>query len=147
MNLMRLHELTTDDAYRQRAERTLAAFRDRFERVPTSLSEMLLALDFHLDTPKEIVIVVPRSRDQAEPLLAVLRRVFLPNRALVVAVEGDDLAAQQRLVPALEGKAARGGKPTAYVCEQWVCELPTTDPEVFARQLTKTEPYPVSEAT
>jgi len=35
------------------------------------------------------------------------------------------------------GKTARRGQATAYVCERGACELPTTDPEVFAAQLQK----------
>jgi len=139
LNLMRLHELTTDDGYRQRAERALQAFGGRIAQSPASLSEMLLALDFQLDTPKEVVIVTAGSRSEAEPLLAKLRATFLPNRVLVVASQGADLAAQAQLVPLLEGKVARKGQVTAYVCERRVCRLPTSDPEVFLQQLRKVE--------
>jgi uncharacterized protein YyaL (SSP411 family) len=41
------------------------------------------------------------------------------------------------MIPLLEGKRAIAGKPTAYVCEQRVCELPTSDPAVFAKQIAK----------
>ena len=41
------------------------------------------------------------------------------------------------LVPSLEGKVARDRKPTAYVCEQGLCKLPTTKVEVFAKQLAQ----------
>ncbi len=140
LNLMRLHELTTQDRYRQRAERTLRAFGGRLSKTPAALSEMLLAADFHLDTPKELVIVAPRSRTDAEPLLAKLRSTFVPNRVLAVAVEGSDFDAQSKLVPLLQGKVTRNGRATAYVCEQRVCKLPTSDPEVFARQIQKVEP-------
>ena len=135
LNLLRLHELTTTDSYRRRAERTFGAFAGALERGPMALSEMLLALDFHADTPKEILIVVPRRRSEAEPFLAELRRTYLPNRVLAVAGGGEDLTEQAKLIPLLRGKVARGGNATAYVCENRVCALPTGDPEVFARQL------------
>ena len=84
LNLLRLHEFTTQDRYRQRAERALRAFSDILANSPATLSEMLLAVDFHLDRPKEIVIVTPNSRSEAEPLLARLRAKFVPNRILIV---------------------------------------------------------------
>jgi hypothetical protein len=140
LNLLRLHELTTDDRYRQRAERTLEAFGDRMTQAPAALSEMLLASDFRLDTPMEVVIVAHVSRKEAEPLLAKLRSTFLPNRVLAVAAEGEDLGAQSQLVPLLKGKMSRKGQATAYVCERGVCRLPTTDPDVFAQQLRKVKP-------
>jgi hypothetical protein len=95
---------------------------------------MAFSSSLHLDTPKEVVIVTPGGRDEAAPLLAKLRATFLPNRALVVARQGDDLTEQARLVPLLEEKVARKGEATAYVCERRVCRLPTSAPQVFAQQ-------------
>lgn len=140
LNLLRLHEFTTQDRYRVRAEKTLQAFGEMLKRAPTALSELLLAADYHLDTPKEIVIVAPKSRAEAEPFLAQLRTTFLPNRILTVVAEGEDLAAQAQLVPLVESKIAQGGKVTAYVCERRVCALPTTDPTVFAGQISQVRP-------
>jgi uncharacterized protein YyaL (SSP411 family) len=133
LNLLRLHELTTDDGYRRRAERTLAAFAPTLAGHAAALPEMLLAVDFHRDVAKEIVIVTP-SWAEAEPLLHELRRTFVPNRVLAV-VEATDVAERAALVPLVRGKLAQGGVATAYVCETQVCKRPTTDPAVFARQL------------
>ncbi len=141
LNLLRLYEFTTNENYRRRAERTLQAFGDVLNSSPTSLSEMLLAVDFELDSPKEIVVVAPGSRAEAEALLGPLRTRFVPNRILTAVVEGAQLDEQAAVVPLLEEKRAIGGRPTAYVCENRVCELPTSDPAVFGRQLLKAKPY------
>ena len=135
LNLLRLHEFTTDDNYRQRAERAFEAFSAVLADSPIVVSEMLLAVDFHLDTPKEIVIVVPHAREEAEQFLNELSATFLPNRILAIVAEGNELESHTALVPLLEGKVARGGKSTAYVCENRICDLPTTDPAVFATQI------------
>ena len=135
LNLVRLHEFTTDDRYRKRAETAFEAFSDMIAQSPVAVSEMLLAVDFHLDTPKEIVIVVPRTREEAEPFLDELRGTFLPNRILAVVAEGDELDSHTAVIPLLEGKVARDGRSTAYVCENRICDLPTTDPAVFATQI------------
>jgi uncharacterized protein YyaL (SSP411 family) len=135
LSLLRLAELTTADRWRQLADRALAAFTPALERAPTTLPKMLAAVDFRIGTPKEIVIVRPSADASADPLLAKLREAYVPNRILAVAVEGRDLAAQQAVVPHFESRTAIGGRPTAYVCVKRVCALPTSDPEVFARQL------------
>ncbi len=140
MNLVRLAELTTDDTYRARADSLLKAFSPLLSRSPTGLAELQLGLDFRLGSPKEIVLVTPTSASEAEPFLEILRQRFLPGKVVVVAVAGDDLAQQQRVVPFLEGKVPRKGLPTAYVCERFVCQLPTTDVGVFAGQLADTDP-------
>ena len=133
MNLLRLHELTMEDRYGAAAEKLFSTFSRSIGGSP----QMLVALDFHMGAAKEIIIVTPKTRDQAEPFFSELRRTYLPNRVLVVASEGRDLEAQAELIPLVEGKVARRGQPTAYVCEQGLCKLPTTEVDVFARQLAR----------
>jgi hypothetical protein len=140
LNLLRLYEFTTEDRYRVRAEKALQAFNEILQRAPAAVSELLLAMDYHLDTPKEIVIVTPKSRVEAEPFLAKLGTTFLPNRIVVVVPEGEELAAQAKLIPLVASKVTQGGKATAYVCEQKVCALPTTDPTIFAKQIRQVRP-------
>ncbi len=137
MNLLRLHELTTSDRFRERADRLFVAFGGGLGSRPAALSEMLLAVDFRLDTPKEIVIVTPGQRSAATPFLDELRRAFLPNRVLIVASATDSRGPHEKLVPLLESKVAQAGRTTAYVCEQRVCELPTSDPGVFGQQIRR----------
>jgi uncharacterized protein YyaL (SSP411 family) len=137
LSLLRLEALTTDDRYRARADRMLAAFGGLLERAPTAVPRMLAAAELRLAVPKEIVIVKPAPDASAEPLLAKLREIFLPDRVLAVAAEGADVAEQERLVPLFEGRRAIRGKVTAYVCEKRVCDLPTSDPAVFAAQIRK----------
>ena len=137
MNLVRLHELTTDDAYRAGADALLTAFAPALIRSPNALTKMLVALEFRLGSPKEIVIVTKGPKSDAEPFLAELRNRFAPNRILVVARQGKDLEAQAELVPLLEGKVAKKGNATAYVCQGGVCKLPTTDVDVFVEQIER----------
>jgi len=135
MNLLRLYELTSDDRFREEADRMPSAFGGALTRSPAGMSELLLAVAFRLGSPKEIVIVAPLSRSEAEPFLERLRSTFLPNKVLVVAVAGADQERQARVAPILSGKIAAKGVVTAYVCENGACRLPTSDPEVFASQL------------
>ena len=139
LNMLRLHELTTDDAYRRRAERTIDAFGPRLAADPVRLSEMLLALDWRLDAPKQVVVATTGAREEAASFLATLRTRLVPNRILAVTAPGDGLAA---LVPVTEGKLALGGHATGYVCENRVCDLPTTDPAVFAKLIDRVRPLP-----
>jgi uncharacterized protein YyaL (SSP411 family) len=84
--------------------------------------------------------VTPGSRHQAEPLLEQLRKRFVPNSILVVTSGQAAMATGARLFPLLENKTSLKGKPTAYVCKKRVCKLPTSDPELFARQISEVEP-------
>jgi uncharacterized protein len=138
MNLLRLAELRSDEGARRLAERVLAAFAPQL-RDADVMPGMLSALDFALDKPLEVIVVTP-TPGAAAALDEAQRRVFVPSRIYVVAAEGSDLAEQARLVPLLEGKRARGDKAVAYVCRGKTCDLPTSDPAVFAAQLERIEP-------
>ena len=136
LNLLRLNELTSRKTYRLRAEIALKAFLGASEVNPLAYSEMLLALDFYLDKPKEIIIITPDGEaSSAGPFVSALGPVFLPNRFLAVAGQGDSAHNLADLIPAVRGKTALEGKTTAYVCENGTCRLPVTDPEAFVRQI------------
>ncbi|MGA3121836.1 MAG: thioredoxin domain-containing protein [Polyangiaceae bacterium] len=138
LNLLRLQEFTLPDRrFEPRADRTLGAFKETLVGNPLALSEMLLALDFRYDAPKEIVIVTPKARDEAAPFLERLGRTFLPNRVLSVVTDESDQTEEADLLPAIRAKVARKGAATAYVCENQTCDLPTTDPDVFGQQIRK----------
>jgi hypothetical protein len=140
LNLLRLSAFTSDDRYRESAILLFSAFNDLLTQQPTRLPEMLLALDYFLNTTKEVVLVRPASGANAEEMLAALRGTYTPNRIVVVVTEGSELERQSEIVPLLSGKRAIGGLTTAYVCENRVCKFPTTDPGVFTRQLRRSEP-------
>ncbi|HEX9641294.1 MAG TPA: thioredoxin domain-containing protein, partial [Candidatus Krumholzibacteria bacterium] len=144
MNALRLYELTTNDEYRARAEQAFAAFSRDLARSPGASPKMLAALEYYLDRPLEVFIVRPEPGANAEPLLSRFRRTHLPNRVFTLTTEGEKLDALSRLVPGLEGKRALRGNVTAFVCERGRCELPTSEPAVFARQLTKVHALPAA---
>ena len=141
LNLLRLGEYTTKDSYRIRAEQMLTVFLGSASVRPMALSEMMMALDFHTDKAKEIIIVSPEGNiDGSEAYLVSFRQKFLPNRTLTVATE-EELRSHARWIPAVGGKKALMGKTTAYVCEKGVCLLPATDPVLFSQQLSEVEKF------
>jgi uncharacterized protein YyaL (SSP411 family) len=140
LNLLRLAGLTTGDRYRVAADGVLKAFASTLESSPAALSEMLLALDYRHDLPREVILIGPAAGTVDGPLMDRFRGLFLPNRVLVATTEGQELAAHAELVPLVAGKRALEGQATAYVCRQGICRLPTTDPDQLARQLSEVEP-------
>ena len=136
MNLVRLHALTLEDAYRARAMAQLRFFGDRLKRYPTGLSEMLLALQFYLDNPLEVIVVTAGDRTQAKAFMDVLRETYVPGVVVSVVAEGEELLSNAEWLPPLKHKTARGGRTTAYVCRQGVCRLPVTDAGRFEHELT-----------
>jgi len=136
LSALRIATFTTDDRWRAVAERGFASLAATLTENPLALAEALLAVDYAADQAREIAIVWPRGAgpESAAPLLDLLRRTFVPNRAIAAASEAEAAALGAR-VPWIADKIALDGRPTAYVCFQGRCELPVHDPDALAARL------------
>jgi uncharacterized protein YyaL (SSP411 family) len=130
--LLRLKVFTGETRYEARALAALRAMADLMARQPTAFGRFLCALDFNLGPVVEVALVAP-AVGGLEPFLGEVFGRYLPNRVVVGAIEGDDKAAAG--IPLLEARRAVEGKPTAFVCRNYACELPATDRAALARQL------------
>jgi uncharacterized protein len=114
--LLRLAALTGEREYADRAESVLRLLHDIATKHPQAFGHLLQALDFRLAQVKEVALV----GDGLRPLERVVRESFRPH--LVLAGGEPDG------VPLLEGRDPVEGRPTAYVCEQFLCRAPVTEP-------------------
>jgi uncharacterized protein YyaL (SSP411 family) len=142
LNLLRLYQLSTEERYLQRARKAFSAFSRAMSKRGGSVPKMLVALDFYLDKPMQVYVVTPAGGDESErtAMLQTWRRVHAPNKVSAF-VDDDEISDWKAMIPALDGKLALHEKTTAYVCEGTVCQKPTSDPGVFARQLQRIIPY------
>jgi uncharacterized protein YyaL (SSP411 family) len=139
LNALRLAAFTSDDRWRQIADRALRLYAPTLEEQPSALHDLLLALDFRTDAVREVVLVWPAGEPPAA-LLDAVRRTFVPSRALCGAAEGEALARLGRVARVAEGKKAIGGRPTAYVCERGACQMPALEPAELEEQLRAVRP-------
>ena len=134
-NLLRLAEMTHHPEWKRLAEAALKHFGNRLRQHPQALPHMLAALDFHLGTPKQVVLAGDPSGAAVRALLEVVHSTYVPNKVLLFADGGTGQEYLGRSNPAVRAMVPAGGKATAYVCENYVCRLPTSEPEVLARLL------------
>ncbi|MBI2164990.1 MAG: thioredoxin domain-containing protein [Chloroflexi bacterium] len=130
--LLRLGTLTGRADFTDKAVRALRSVQELVGRHPLALAHWLCALDFYLSTPKEIAIVGPRDHPNTRALQQVVSSLYLPNKVVAACEPGEAFA---QALPLLEDKGMVRGKPTAYVCENYACQLPVTEAEALARQL------------
>jgi uncharacterized protein len=130
--LLELSLLLDRADYRQRAEDILEGLTGGMEKIPGAFGRLLCALDFCASEPREIAIIGDPEAADTRALLDTVYASYLPNK--VVAGHAPDGEAGA-LIPLLEGRTARNGKATAYVCVQYACQAPTTDPKELASQL------------
>ena len=124
--LGRLHLLTGEVRYFERALALIRAFSGEVERNVFSLATLLNGADF-LAHAVEIVIAGERAWPQTQALIKAALEGSDPNRMLSVVGPGEDLAPSH---PAY-GKGLIDGQPVAYVCRNNVCGLPITHPSAL----------------
>ncbi len=136
-NLKRLSEFTGREELAARAQQTAAAFGNVLERAPAALPQMLHSLG-GLQTPwTQIVIAGDLQSPDTQALLSIVRRKYLPQAILLHAGSaGAAVGLGERLVLAAQ-MPALNGKASAYVCKNFTCQAPVSDPEALAKLLEK----------
>ncbi|RME41959.1 MAG: thioredoxin domain-containing protein [Planctomycetota bacterium] len=136
MNLLRLAVHLGRKDYREKAESIFGLLAGQARQSPATFERLLCAVDFYYDRVREIAIIGDPEAADTKALIRTVYARYLPNKVVAGApdrVEDPDL-------PLLVGKRKMGGKATAYVCEQYRCKLPVTDPKALARLLDEPTP-------
>ncbi|HLQ66372.1 MAG TPA: thioredoxin domain-containing protein [Candidatus Limnocylindrales bacterium] len=136
--LLRLARMTGRSELERRAEETVLAFGGSVARLPGAHTQLLSALDFAFGPTHEVVVAGAAGAPETRALLRAARGRFAP-RAVFLLTEpgaaGEELA---KLAPFTAAQGPVGGRPAAYVCENFACSAPITDPSALASTLEKT---------
>jgi hypothetical protein len=121
----------------ERARKTIDAFAPMLSHFPSAMPQMLIALDYSLSKPRQIVIAGKKDAPETKALLKEVRRHFLPKTILVLAdgAEGQKFLGEKN--EAVRTMSVVDGKPAAYVCENFTCKAPVTDPKQLAKLLAE----------
>jgi uncharacterized protein YyaL (SSP411 family) len=134
--LSRLALLTGKDEYRVAAEKIFAAFAREVEGNPRGFHNLINAYDFASGKPDEIAFVGELGSDDLEVLLAEVHNHFHPNKVLAALSPGSKSSSKvQKMIPLLRERGLVDNRATAYVCHNFACRLPVTDPTALQAQL------------
>ena len=131
--LLRLGLLTNNSDYRRRAATLLRLSSVPVRRYPTGFGRMLCAFDFELGEPREIVVMGDRGAADTRVLMDEIWKLYLPNRVIAQASPSDSEAIS--MIPLLRDRPQSNGAATAYVCKNFTCLEPVTEPERLTGQL------------
>ena len=124
--LQKLAILLGRSEFRQKAGRILEAFVDPSLRSVFQQELLLSALEAWHGDWKEVAVVGPRDDPRTEDLLRAVHAGYEPN--MVVAWADGQTAGDATRIPLLADRPMVGDRPTAYVCRNYVCDRPVTDP-------------------
>jgi uncharacterized protein YyaL (SSP411 family)/aryl-alcohol dehydrogenase-like predicted oxidoreductase len=123
MALARLSYHLDRPELRDEAERALRVWGRSIARHPRAFAKSLLVLDLLMEGPVELAFVGAPGADM-EALRHEVARHFLPNRI----VAHHDPAQGGSALPLVAGRTTVGGRPALYVCRNFACQRPVTDP-------------------
>ncbi len=128
-NLQRLASMLDRPEWRVMADATIRSVASNLARQPDAMPQMLVALDAAQTKPAQVVIAGEIDASDTRALLDIARRHARPHQIVLLADGGEGqrfLAGHAEFITAVR---RIDDKATAYVCEDFVCQLPTTDPE------------------
>ena len=132
---VRLGALLQDQSLQAIGRRIIDAVSGRIAENPATLSYALRAVEWTLLPVQEVVISGPRDSLATRDLIRETRLRFLPRTLVVLHEDGESGSEIRKLVPFVETQRPVDGKPAAYVCEDYTCELPVTTPDELAKLL------------
>jgi uncharacterized protein len=114
--LLRLARLWGDPELERRAVGVFRFVARLLPQAPSAFGHALNALDLHFSPPRELAVIGPPDSPVARAALTP----FAPNTVVAHGPSED--------VPLLAGKKLVDGRPAVYVCENFACQAPVTDP-------------------
>jgi len=129
MNLIRLGRMTGDPRLEEEAAALCRAFAESVRRLPSAHAQWLLALEMLAAPSCEVVIAGHPEATDTRGLIEVVRRCRSPRPVLLLRSEGETEPEIVELAPFTREMRTIGGRAAAYVCRNFSCLRPVTDPQ------------------
>ena len=134
LNLLRLARITGRIDLEEKAAQMARVFSHPVSQTPMAQTFFLSALDFAFGPSFEVVISGELAEEDTQSMIAVLRARYQPNKVVLLRTE-KNRSYLAEIAPYTFPQLALGNKATAYVCQNHVCNQPTTEPKKMDRLL------------
>ena len=128
--LLKLGLYTGDANYWDVAETAVSGLYGPMVQYPSAFAHWLCAAAFIMSKPQEVAIIGQPNDADVQALLAAVLRTYRPDLVVAVGESGDAVAL-------LADREQIDDRATAYVCRQFVCQLPVTNAADLEMQLMK----------
>lgn len=134
-NLLKLSRLTGNHSYEDKAAKIGTLLSSRVKDSPLAFPMLLVALDLALAPSQEVVIVGKTGGEDTRLMLTSLRKIYFPNAVTLFKPAEDENPEINRHAGFVEFMYAKDNKATAYVCTNFKCNFPTSDPATMLDSL------------
>ncbi len=119
--------------FREAAVAAIRAYGKQMTRYPRGFAKSLSVVDFLTEGPVELALIGEKDDPAFSAIRDTVRRVYLPNRILATSHRTDGASAH----PLLAGKKPVDGRTALYICRDFSCQHPVTDPLLAAEALQR----------
>ena len=113
--------------WRDAAVAAIRAYGRQITRYPRAFAKSLSVVDFLTDGSVELAFVGDASQPAMQALYRAVADEYLPNR--IIASTGSNT---ESTLPLLQGKPVIPGQPALYICRNFSCQRPVTDPQAVS---------------
>ena len=132
--LVRLSRITGDQKYSELADLLGKAFANQVRAHPSAYTMLLTGLDLAVGPSYEVVITGEKKAEDTRQMLSALHAHYLPN-AITLFRPAEDPDRITEISPFTQSQTPMDSTATAYVCQNFVCNQPTTDIDEMLEQL------------
>jgi uncharacterized protein YyaL (SSP411 family) len=125
--LLRLGLMIANPELEEKAVRISRTFSNNISNSPASYTMLLVVLDFALGPVNEIVIAGESNGEDTRSMIRLLRNEFIPNTVVILRPTETLRPGIIDIINYAKDLSGKDNRATAYVCQNYHCELPTTD--------------------
>ncbi|MCI0417173.1 thioredoxin domain-containing protein, partial [bacterium] len=127
-NLLRLGRITANPDLEKKAAQIAKSFSSSVRSAPSAYTMLMQAVDFAIGPSYEIVIAGNPEADDTKNMLKELGKRFVPNKVVLMRPTSGEEPDISKIAEFTKYQKSLDGKATAYVCLNYLCKTPTTDP-------------------
>ncbi len=126
LNMLRLGRITVNTELEDKAQKLANHFARRVQMRPTGYTQLLMAIDFAVGPSFEIVVAGNPNTTGTKNMLNSINSKFIPNKIVLLRPDGNSPGIT-KLAPFTEQQKSINKKATAYICQNYNCQQPTTE--------------------
>ncbi len=127
---VRLAKLSNSKEFKEIPEKLVAFYAMELKRYPGGYPQFLQAVDMMVHGGQEFVLAMEKKDKEMPLFLKAIYSSFLPNKVVVHHSAASAKQGLHTLVPFVKNQGRLNGKPTFYLCENYMCKLPTNEVSV-----------------
>ncbi|MDP2217289.1 MAG: thioredoxin domain-containing protein [Methanolobus sp.] len=134
LNLLHLGRITGNTDFENKAYEIMQLFSGQVSKMPIGYTQLMCALDFAAGPSREIVVAGDPESEETQGIISDINREFVPNKVILLKHEGRETEISA-IAEYVSDMSMKDGRTTVHICQNYNCNLPSTDRKEILRQL------------